>query len=82
MWVLTLCFNVFLPPHICAACLFYKKRRPCVLSNILTVAFSTYFPVEIHNPVPASQVRFPQFRVSERFCVEGSNTYSDRGALW
>jgi len=35
--------------------------------------------VEIKNPVPASQVQFPQFRVTERFCVEGSNKRSDRG---
>jgi len=33
-------------------------------------------PVEIYNPVPKSQARFPQFRVIESFCVK-----SDRGAL-
>jgi len=37
--------------------------------------------VEINNPVPANQVRFQQFRVTERFCVEGSNKRSDRWAL-
>jgi len=47
----------------------------------LTVAFSVGLPVEINIPVPASQVRFQQFRVIERFCVEGSNIPSDRGAL-
>jgi len=51
------------------------------LSNILTVAFSAGLPEEINNPVSASQVRFQQFRVIERFCVEGSNKRSDRGAL-
>jgi len=43
------------------------------------------FPVGLHakidNPVAASQVRFQQFRAFERFCVEGSNKRSDRGAL-
>jgi len=36
---------------------------------------------KIDNPVPASQVRFQQFRVIERFCVQGSSKRSDRGAL-
>jgi len=36
-------------------------------------------PVALNNPVPASRVRFAQFRVIERFCVEGSNKRSDRG---
>jgi len=45
----------------------------------LPVTFSLGLPVEIKNPVPASQVQFPQFRVTERFCVEGSNKRSDRG---
>jgi len=39
-------------------------------------------PVEINNPVPASLVRFQQFRVIEQFCVESSNKRSDRGALY
>jgi len=30
-------------------------------------------PVAVNNPVPGSQVRFQQFRVIERFCIEGSN---------
>jgi len=51
------------------------------LSNTLTVAFSVDLPVEIDNPVPASQVPFQQFRVIERFCVEVSNKRSDRAAL-
>jgi len=34
-------------------CEIYKKCRPFVLSNILTVALSVGLPVEISNPVPA-----------------------------
>jgi len=56
-----------------------KKRRPCVLTNISIVAISVGLPVAVNNPVPASQVRFQQFRAIERFCVEGSNKRSDRG---
>jgi len=41
-----------------------------------------WFACKINNPVPAIQVRFQQFRVTERFCVEGSNKRSDREALW
>ena len=83
-----------MPPHIlyrCSVFLFffntdeknrcdsYKKRRPCVLSNFSIVAFSGGLPVEVNNPVPASTARFQQFRVIERFCVEGSNKRSDHG---
>jgi len=56
-----------------------KKRAPCVLLNISIVAISVGLPVAINNPVPASQVRFQQFRAIQRFCVEGSNKRSDRG---
>jgi len=42
---------------------------------------SLVLPAKINNPVPASQVRFQQFRVMERICGEGSNKRSDRGAL-
>ena len=56
-----------------------KKRRPCDLSNISIVAMAVGLPVAVHNPVPASQVGFHQFRVIERFCVQGSNKRSDRG---
>jgi len=45
------------------------------------MAFPLDLPAKVDNPVPASQVRFQQFRVIERFCVEGSNKRSDRGAL-
>jgi len=45
----------------------------------LTVTFPVGLPTKIDNPVPASQVRFQQFRFIERFCVEGSNKRSDRG---
>ena len=51
----------------------------CVKS--LTTTFPVGLPAKINNPVPASQVRFEQFRVIERFCAEGSNKRSDRGAL-
>jgi len=47
----------------------------------LTVTFTVGLPVEINNPIPASQVRFQQFRGIERFCVEGSNKRSVRGSL-
>jgi len=47
----------------------------------LTMKFPVGLPAKIDNPVPANQVRFQQFRVIERFCVEGSNKRSDRGAL-
>jgi len=93
--VLTLCLKVFMPPHIlyrCSVFVFltqmrknrcdsYKKRRPCILSNISIVAISVGLPVVVNNPVPASQVGFEQFGANERFCdcVEGSNTRSDRG---
>ena len=40
----------------------YEKRRPCVVSNISTVAISVGLPVAVNNPVPASQVGFQQFR--------------------
>jgi len=48
----------------------------------LTGLFSVGLPLEINNPVPASQVRFQEFRVFESFCVEGSNKHSDRGTLY
>ena len=47
----------------------------------LTMTFLVGLPVEINNPVPVSQVRFQQFRATERFSVEGSNKRSDRRAL-
>jgi len=89
--VLALCFKVFMLPHIpyrCSVFIFfkhrsrknrcgsYKKRRPCVLSNISN---SVGLPVAVNNPVPASQVEFQQFRAIESFCVEVSNKRSDRG---
>ena len=49
------------------------------MSNISIVAISVGLPVAINNPVPASQVQFQQFRVIDRFCVEGSNKRSERG---
>jgi len=42
------------------------------------------FPIgssKTDDPIPASQVQFQQFRVIERFCIEGSNKRSDRGTL-
>jgi len=43
------------------------------------MTFPAGLPAKINDPVPSSQVRFQQFRVIERFCVEGSNKHSDRG---
>jgi len=45
------------------------------------MTFPIGLPAKIDNPVPTSQVCFQQFRVIERFCVEGSNKRSDRGEL-
>jgi len=49
-------------------------------TKYLIVTFSLGLSTKINNPVPAIQVRFQQFRVNERFCVEG-NKRSDRGAI-
>jgi len=38
----------------------------------LTTTFLVGLPAKINNPVPASQARFEQFRVIERFWVESS----------
>ena len=92
--LLTLCFKVFMPPHIlyrCSVFVFlstqirknrcdsYDKDRPYVVSNISIVAISVGLYVVIDNPVPASQVGFQQFRAIERFCVDSSNKRSDPG---
>ena len=50
-----------------------------MLCQIFNHDISGWFASKIYNPVPTSQVRFQQFRVIERFCVEGSNKRSDRG---
>jgi len=47
--------------------------------NYLTMIFPVSLPAKIGNLVPASQVRFQQFRAIEPFCVEGSNKRGDRG---
>jgi len=47
----------------------------------LTMTFPVDLPAKINNRVPANQVRFQQFRAIERFCVEGRNKRSNRGAL-
>jgi len=47
----------------------------------LTTTFPVGLPEKTDDPAPVSQVQFQQFRVIERFCVEGSNKRSDRGAL-
>ena len=57
----------------------YKKRKRYVLPTFSIVGISAGLPVVVNNPVPASQVRFQQFRVIERFCVEGSNKRTDHG---
>ena len=69
-------FSTQIRKHRCAS---YTKCRPCVVSNISIVAISVGLPVAVNNPVPVSQVQFQQFRVIERFCVEGSNKRSERG---
>jgi len=39
------------------------------------------FPAKIDKPVPASQARFQQFRVTKRLCFESSNKRSDCGHI-
>jgi len=51
------------------------------LVKYLTMTFSVTSPVDIEYPVAINQAWFPQFRVSGRFCVKGSNKRSDRRAL-
>jgi len=46
-----------------------------------TVTFLFGLPDEVNNRYPASQARFPQFRVIESFCVESSKKRSDLVAL-
>jgi len=58
-----------------------QNKKAMCLVKYLTAAIPVGSPVHIKNPVPASQSRFPQFRVTEGFCVEGSNKRNDRGAL-
>jgi len=55
-------FVVFLKQIRKNRCDSYKKRRPCVLSNISITAISVGLPVAVNNPVLASQVGFQQFR--------------------
>jgi len=61
-------------------CEIYKKMLDLSFTKYLIVTFSLGLSTKINNPVPAIQVRFQQFRVNERFCVEG-NKRSDRGAI-
>jgi len=51
------------------------------LVKYFTVTFMGRSPVTIKTPIPASQARFPQLRVSERFCLAGNNRHNDRRAL-
>ena len=51
-------FAIQIRKHRCDS---YKKRRPCIVSNIAIVVISVGLPVAVNNPVPASQVRFQQF---------------------
>jgi len=53
------------------------KQAMCFVKN-LTVTIVVVSPVENKNP-PASQARFLQFRVMERFRIDGSNKRSDDG---
>ena len=75
--VLTLCFKVFMLPHILYRgsvffyCFFFNtdkkkyviliKKGPCVLSHTSIEAISVDLPVAVNNPVAASQVGFQQF---------------------
>jgi len=84
--VLTLCFKVlsrhtYYIGAVQCVCFFLtqirknrcdssKKRRPCVLSNILIVVISVGLPVAVKNPVLASYVGFQQIRATEIFCVK------------
>jgi len=73
------CFFCFFFNKEKKKCDAYKKRRPCVFSNISIVAISVCLPVVVNNPVPASQAGFQQFRAIEHFYVEGNTKRSDRG---
>jgi len=57
-----------------------KPQAMCCV-KYLTTTFPVGLPEKTDDPAPVSQVQFQQFRVIERFCVEGSNKRSDRGAL-
>jgi len=52
-------FAIQIRKHRCDS---YKKRRPCVVSNISIVAISAGLPAAVNNPVPASQVGLQKFR--------------------
>jgi len=52
----------------------------CLVKH-LSVTFTVGLSMEIKNPAPASQARFPQLRVIECFCVEGRNKRNDHEAL-
>jgi len=71
---------VFLAQMIKIRCATYETAGH-VLCQIFNHVILGGLLAKIDNPFPASQVRFQQFRVIERFCVEGSNKRSDRGAL-
>jgi len=50
-----------------------------MFGQYLTVTFWVSSSVEIKSC--SRKARFPQFRILERFCVEGSNKRNDRCAL-
>jgi len=52
----------------------------CFVKNLI-VTYLVRSLVEINNPGPISQARFPQIRDNERLCVASSNKRSDRWAL-
>ena len=52
-------FAIQIRKHRCDS---YKKRIPCVVSNISIVAISVGLPVAVNNRVPAREVGFQQFR--------------------
>jgi len=71
-------FTPTCPPHILQQNCAHVCKGVCFLEP----RFPVGLPAKIDNRVPASQVRFQQFRSIQRFCVEGSNKRSDRGGLW
>jgi len=56
------CVRFFLTQIRKNRCDSYKKRMPCVLSNISITAISVGLPVAVNYPALDSQVGFQQFR--------------------
>ena len=58
-----------------------QKCRPCVFSNISTVAFLVGSPLEINKSCSRQPSTISTIPCHWTFCVEGSNKCSDCGAL-